>query len=133
MTKENIKDYSININQATRTGLVVITYNIIVDYLDDAMAAFAKKDMDGFRGAIRKAKPFLAELTKALDMKYPISGNLMSIYLFMNKSLVKADIKLDTTEIPRIKKMLIQLRDAFIEVGRNDEPDPVMQGFSGSI
>lgn len=133
MTKENIRDYSINITQATRTGLVVITYNIIIDYLDDAMAAYSQKDIDAFREAIKKAKPFLAELTKALDMRYPISANLMSIYLFMNKSLVKADIKQDVSELPRIKKMLLQLRDAFIEVGKDDEPDPVMQGFSGSI
>ena len=36
MDNDKIKTYSYRISQATRSQLVVITYEIIIEYLDDA-------------------------------------------------------------------------------------------------
>ena len=127
MTKENIRDYSMSITQASRTGLVVITYNIIIDYINEALRAHGEDRLSDYRTALKKAKSFLAELSGALDMQYELSHNLMRLYLFMNREMVKADSGKDVTNLSRIRDMLKELRDAFCEVGKTDNSGPVME------
>lgn len=42
MTKEDIRDFSMKITQCSKTGLVVITYEIIENYLNSAIECHKK-------------------------------------------------------------------------------------------
>lgn len=126
MTKKELNDYGIKISQASKTGLVVIMYDVAIKYLDDALDAYNAKDTDEYRHCIRKARNFVNELSSALDMKYKLASQLFSIYLFINNALVRADIRNDISEIGRIRGMLLKLRDAFDKVSQADESGPVM-------
>lgn len=126
MTKQKLKDYGIKVSQASRTELVVIMYDIATEYLDDALDAYNAGNTDSFRQYLRKAKNFINELSSSLDMKYQVSSQLFSIYLFMNNALIRADIRNDVSEIDRIKMMLIKLRNSFDKVSREDNSGPVM-------
>lgn len=119
MTGEERKEYGMKVTQAGGSGLVVITYDIIAKYLDDAMAALNKSDNAEYRRCLGLARAFLAELTGALDMQYEVSKKLMALYIFMNKVIVRADITKDVTELVRIKEMLSKLREAFARSVRN--------------
>lgn len=46
-----IKTYSYRISQATRSQLVVITYDIVIDYLSEAV----QKDDGGFKESLHMA------------------------------------------------------------------------------
>ena len=85
MTKEEIQEYSLRITQGNRSDLVVVTYDIILKYLNDARAEYQSGEKEQFVLFIKKANDFLAELMRALDLQYPMSRNLMSIYRFVQK------------------------------------------------
>ena len=86
MTKEEIKDFSMKISQSSKTELVVITYEIIINYIESAKECHAGEDMEGFVFNIKKAKQFVNDLSVNLDFHYKLSFDLMSLYMFINKS-----------------------------------------------
>lgn len=127
MTKQELKDYGIKVTQATRTGLIVLMYEITVKYLTDACDCYKAGDTEEFRSNLRKAKSFVNELAGALDMRYPVSRNLFAIYMFINNALVRADIRDDISETERIIAMLVKLQTAFTEVDKTDSSGPLME------
>ena len=126
MTGEERKAYSMKVTQADAGGLVVITYDIIVKYLEDAKKALENGEESEYRRYLRLAKALLAELSGSLDMQYELSARLMSIYIFMNNVIVRADITKDIAEIERIKAMLLKLKAAFAQAAGECPQEPVM-------
>ena len=127
MTKQEINVYGMKISQASRTELVVIMYDIAINYLDDAIKFHNAGDTDDYRKSVKNAKNFINELSSILDMKYKISSDLYRIYSFMNRALVHAEITEDVSEIDRIKGMLIRLKESFEKVSESDDSGPVME------
>lgn len=127
MTRDELNAYAMRVSQASKTELIVIMYEAAIQYIEDGMAALEQEETEQFRHDIRKAKAFVNELASALDMKYPVSVNLLSLYTYMTKVMVKADITLKTEELSRVKNMLVRLCGAFGQVSREDRSGPVMQ------
>lgn len=114
MTKSEINGYAMRVSQASKSELIVIMYEVAVKYIDDALNAISQNNVEEFRQNVRKAKSFVNELASVLDLKYPISGNLLSLYTYMNNVMVKADITLRTEDLKRVKGMLSKLHAAFM-------------------
>lgn len=127
MTKKDLKDYSVRITQSSKTGLVVITYEIIINYLDSAKKAFEKDDLKEFVFNVNKAKQFVNQLSSCLDFKYSISKELFEIYLFINRTLSESVIKKDVVNIQSIIGIVEKLKSAFSEVGKNEKNGSVME------
>lgn len=127
MTKEELNGYVMRVTQASRSELIVIMYEITIKYMDDGMAALDGEDIAGYRDCIRKAKNFINELASVLDMKYPVSLNLLSVYSYINKALVRLDINPDKSELERIREMIVTLKKSFGEVSKQDTSAPLMQ------
>lgn len=127
MTKEEQKDYGVKVTQASRTGLIVLMYEITIRYLDEATEAMGEKDIPAYRQALKKARSFINELNSVLDLSYGIGRELQNLYLFMNRTLQQADIRKDSTDISRIRDMLEMLKTAFSEVEKSDLAGPVME------
>ena len=127
MTREELNGYAMRVSQASKTELIVIMYEAAIQYIEDGTAALERQDAEQFRHDIRKAKAFVNELASALDMRYPVSLNLLRLYTYMTKVMVKADITLKTEELLRVKNMLVRLCGAFGQVSREDRSGPVMQ------
>ena len=125
MDKDSIQAYSKRIAQANRSELVVITYEILIEHIDNAQKSFS--DKAEFANDLECAQSFLKELMVGLDFQYDISYNLMSLYIFINKKLIEAKQKDTIEELPRVKKMLMDLLGSFREVGKQDTSGPVMQ------
>ncbi len=127
MTSQEIRDYSLKISQSSRTELIVIMYEMAIKYIDDGVAALKSENVSEYRKYLKRAKSVINELVSILDMKYEISFELRNIYVFMIKTLVRADIRKETDELVRIREMLLELRKAFIEVGKSDNSGAMMQ------
>ena len=127
MTKEELKDYGIKVTQASRAGLISLTFDLAIRYLEEAVEEHKKGNDEEFRNCLCKSKAFINELSASLDMQYEISVRLLSLYIFIYKAMVKADIKKDASELVRIIEMLKKLRDAFEEAGKNTSQEPVME------
>lgn len=126
MTKEQINEFSMRINQSNKTQIVVITYEIIINYLDTAKKSIDNSDIDSFVFNVKKARQFLNQLSSALDFRYGISKELMSIYMFANECLVASEIKRKDVNLSSVIENLTKLRDAFEEVSKQDNSKPVM-------
>ena len=69
-------------------GLVVLNYELFIKNLHMARSALESGEtLDMF---IDKARDFLNLLISSLDMRFDISKDLMSLYLYMNRLLIRA-------------------------------------------
>lgn len=119
MTKDEIKEYSVRISQSSRTEMVVITFEIMVNYIESGQKALGEGNIEDFRFNIKKARHFLMDLSSSLDMKYKISGDLMSIYMFINKWLISSESKKTLNDVERIKDIIKNLMNSFRTVSEN--------------
>lgn len=120
MTKEEIRDYSVRISQCSKTELVVITYDIAINYINSAIGCFNNDDMEGFTFNIKKSREFILDLSSNLDFKYKISFELMSLYLFINKTLLEAMLKKNIDNVDACIEMLTKLKGAFEKIAPED-------------
>ena len=124
MTSERKQEYTRRISQANRTEIVVITFEIALDYIQDARAA---KDEASFTASVKKAKRCVEQLRDALDMNYAIiSVPLSSLYNYVTLQMDRAVIKLDASQLDDCEMVLGNIHKAFKEVAKQDNSDPVM-------
>ena len=124
MNNDTIKTYSYRISQATRSQLVVITYDIIIDYLNDALD---KKDSSEYKESLHMAMRGIDQLITGLDMDYEVSAQLYQLYIYMKRTLISMQVSMDCNKINKIISMIKKLREAFLEVSRQDTSEPVMK------
>lgn len=126
MTKEEIKIFSRRITQSSRSELVVITYEIIENYIERAIEV--QDDKEDFVFNMKKAKQFLNNVSSALDFSYDISKQLMSLYMYMDRCLISSIVKQTPVEIDTVLSILTKLKSSFVEVSKFDKSGAVMQG-----
>lgn len=127
MTKEQIQEYTLKITQGTKTDLVVITYDIIVTYINAGLEEYKKEKIEDFIWNIKKSAEFLSELMHSLDFEYGISLELMSLYLFVQKVLNKAIFKKTDENLSSAIKIIENLKVGFEKVAKADGSGPVME------
>lgn len=124
MTKNEINEFSKRIAQSNKTQLVVITYEIIVNYLDTAKSSENERD---FIYNLQKAQQFLNDLISSLDYSYELSYDLLSLYGFANRSITKSIARNDDCDLETVKNMMLKLRDSFDKVSREDKSGAVLK------
>lgn len=124
MTKEEIRDYSLKISQSSKSQLVVLTYEIIINYLESAQKAFEQGQTEDFQFNIKKAKQFVDNLLSSLDVKYKLALELMSIYLFVNKSLQEVVSKNNIEKLNAVIGIIEKLKLGFYEISKEDKSGP---------
>lgn len=128
MTKEQINGYSVRISQSTKTELVVITYEIILDYIKDAEDALSQNNKKDFVFFTKKAMSFLDDLCSSLDMKYPISADLLSLYIYVKKILIHANAAYTDEGLDIAVKIITGMKNAFESVAKQEvKPERVIQ------
>lgn len=120
MTREEIQDYSLRITQGNKTALVVTTYDIILKYLADAQEEYKDGNTEKFVFNVKKANEFLAELMRSLDLQYALGLQLLQLYRYIQKMLVKAIFQKKPDSLQGLEQMLMSLREAFAEVAKQD-------------
>lgn len=128
MTDEKVREFSLRISQATRTGLVVITDEIIISYIDSAQKALEGAHIEDFRFQIGKAKQFLDGLSSALDMRFEISHELLRLYAYVRKCLIMSEIRESEKELLQCRRVMESLKQAFEKVAESDQSGLVMEG-----
>lgn len=101
-----IENRTAQIANATPGQLVVITYEVIIETLDEAQKQLAVKDEKKFKRNIDKAQKLLRELMDSLDLSYSISMDLLQLYLYINKVIIKSYVTLKEEPLEEAKKLL---------------------------
>lgn len=144
MKKEDKQQFTLRITQANSTDLVVILYEMMLCYLEDAKAALQSAETtalpegssfqgvhaipkaDGFRDAIRKARGCLNELMSSLHLQYEPAPALMRLYLFCMRRLALAEGRRDEGMLGEVKRIIEPLCDAYRQIAGQNSAGPVM-------
>lgn len=127
MEKEEAKEYCARVTQANRTQLIVIMYEIFQAEIEYAKNFYEEGNTEDFVLAVKNAHKFLYELMSSLDYRYKISYELLSIYSFVNRTLLVSIAKRKPVDLEGIQKVMKNLQIAFEGVSKEDKSGPLME------
>lgn len=129
MKKEEKQQFTLRITQANPTELVVILYEMLLCYLEDAGEALGQEgDNEGghFREAVRNARGCLNELLNSLDYKYEPAPTLHCLYMFCIRRLARGEQRRDNAALDEIRRVIVPLHDAYQKIADQNSAGPVM-------
>jgi flagellar protein FliS len=105
---------------ASPAMLILMCYEGVIGNLKMARDAYAEKDYQAKAKALQKAVDILYELNASLDLKKggAIASNLRSIYIFLVRSLMEADLKADLSVFDKSIALLEGLASSWREIAR---------------
>lgn len=127
MTREHKQQFTLRITQANKTELIVILYEIVLGYTEDAEVALEAGNITEFREALRKVRSCFGELIASLNLDYELAARLLSLYLYCNRELIKADARKEKEPLMHIRSVVSKLLEAYRELAGQDTSGPVMQ------
>ncbi len=150
LNKEEIKSFTLRVSQSNPTELVVVTYDIILKYIEDAKKTAAKireasssflgdvhtflgtsDELIALRGELeascKGAVRFIADLMSALDMQYEISSSLWRLYEFAQMRIIRAQYSYSEKELADAEDVFLALRSSFDKISKDDKSNSVMQ------
>lgn len=126
MTKECKQQFTLRITQANPTQLVVILYEMSLEYLSEAREALASQDILSFREAVRKTRGCLSELMESLDLAYEPAPAILQLLLYCVRRLAQGEIRRDGEAFNDIEKVLGPLKEAFAAIQDQNPKGAVM-------
>ena len=126
MTTDLKQEYTLRISQANKTQLITILYEMVLLYIDEAKDALTRDERMEYKGAIRKIRGCMNELTASLYFDYELAHNLLQLYLYVNRELVKASTHYDAENLEHVRMIIDQLHGAYRQIEDQDTSGPVM-------
>ena len=108
---------------ANPVTLIVMLYDGCIKQLKLAQLAIDKKDCEATNTHIKKAQDIVSELLNSLDLKFPISQDLMALYEFMLREMRRINTVKNRDDIDPLVGMLSGLRDTWAQVEKTYRPD----------
>lgn len=104
----------VKIETASQGKLILLLYEGAIRFLNHAKLSLEDKRYDVVNNNLIKAQDILTELMLSLNMGVgEIAKNLYSLYDFMYRKLIEANIKKDSGLITEIRDMLQELKGAW--------------------
>ncbi len=100
---------------ATPEELTLMLYNGLVKFIMLAQSAIDDKNLERANNSIIRAQDIVREFQVTLDMKYEVSKHLDSIYDYMHRRLIQANIKKDKDILEEVLGMAKELRDTWTQ------------------
>ena len=113
MKKEKKQEFTLRIAQANKTQLVVVLYDMVLEYLQDSLEAFDKKDAKEYKWNIDRAKDCIDELLNSLHMEYEVAGVLKGLYFFYKRELTTAAVLQKKEKVLPIIQMIRELKESY--------------------
>lgn len=112
---------------ANPVTLIVMLYDGCIKQLKLAQIAIDKKDYEATNTHMKKAQDIVSELLNSLDLKFPISKELMSLYDFMLREMRRINTVKKRDDIDPLITMLTGLRDTWAQVEKTYRPDEYLE------
>ncbi len=112
---QGYKNYKeVEIETASGMKLVVMLYAGAVKYLNIAKEGIQNRKLDLANNNIIKAQDIISELMTSLNFEAgEIANNLYSLYIYMNRRLLEANMQKNVEIIDEVIKLLATLKDAW--------------------
>lgn len=129
MTREMKQIFTRRITQANRTQLIVVLYDMLLVYLEDAGKAYDVDNMYEFVSNLEAARKCVSELRGSLNFEYELSRTLFSIYSFADRKLANCISKFAADDLDALSSMFKKLRDAYHTISSADDSGPLMENI----
>jgi len=106
---------------ASSADLIVMLYDALKKNIILGRRAIEKKDIAGAHKHLMKAQDIVSELINSLDMNYPISEELLTMYEYMLRHLQDANISKDAVPLEPVTEMVDSIRGAWKEICTNNK------------
>ena len=112
------------VETASPTQLIVMLYDGALRFASLAKERMASGDLEARHNYLMKAQRIVTELLAILDVENggAIARNLRSLYAYILKQLVEANLYDDPARIDEALGMLRELREAWAQVDRTAQP-----------
>lgn len=95
--------------------LTLMLYDGAIKFINQASLYMQEKKYDKSSNASIRAQDIITELNTTLDMQYEISKNLRSLYDYMLRRMIEANVKKDVAIFDEVLGLVSELRDAWKE------------------
>jgi len=105
------------IDTATKEQLLIMFYDGAIRFIARAAKSITENNHEQKTCCLNKASAIISELSATLDHKIgeEIAADLASLYDYMNRQLIKANINNNQDSLTIVTKLLTDLRDTWIE------------------
>ena len=105
--------------QTTSKGeLLLMLYDAAIKFMKQAKVKIDEKDYAAKGLLISKAIEVISELTSSLNKEKSgdLAKNLSQLYMFCNNTLLQANLKMDTTKLDEVIKIIDGIASAYREI-----------------
>lgn len=127
MTSEIKQQFTFRISQANPTEMVVILYDMTLQYLADASELAEGGDFGVYQENVRRAGKCVSELTRSLRPEYEPAGSLRKLYMYCIRRLAQAEIRRHGELLREVAGIITPLRDAYRQIAPQNTAGPVMR------
>ena len=127
MTDEQMNVYKMRIAQAGIGEMTLIMLEMEMQWIQDALDAYGKQDIEEFIVCVDKAQSVQVELMNVLNMENQVAVDVYSVFAYINKVLIRAKIKREPLDMERCRKLLERYHKSFETVAKTDTEGPVME------
>lgn len=121
------QDFTRRLSQCNKGELILIMYDIVFAYMEDAKREQESGSHEDFKTAIHKAQASLDALIDGLDFSYDISKELYRLYHYSKNQLARALYENRPDGIRDAEKVLKRLYSSFCEAAKTDTSAPIMR------
>lgn len=125
MNSEKKQEFTRRISQANSTEMIVIIYDMTLEYLKDARSAI-DGNADELHAAVGHVQGCFGELCNSLDYKYEPAATLRSLYGYCIRKIGSFAIRKEASILDDIERVVKPLRDAYDKVKGENTSGPVM-------
>lgn len=104
---------------ATPAELTLMLYEGAIKFVNKAIMSIEKNDVMGAHNNLMKTQRIVEELRASLDHKYPVAKEFDTVYEYILRRLVEANIKKDKDILEEVLEHLRTMRDTWKEVMKN--------------
>lgn len=126
MTNDKKQAYTLRISQANKSELVVILYEMFEDYTAEAGESLKAGDRQGLKLSLNKARGCVNELMESLHLEHEIAQNLLQLYLYVYRELLKCEMDKDSSHLGNVLSVMVPLKETYAIVSASDTSEAVM-------
>lgn len=117
MNKNPHELYQTNsITTATPGELTFMLYNGCIKFIRLAKISIEQNNVQDKNVNIQKAQKIVQEFMVTLNMDYAVSKDMMSLYDYMYRRLIEANVKNDVAILDEVEGLVIEFRDTWKQV-----------------
>lgn len=107
-----------SVNTASPAKLTLMLYEGAIKFCNIALEAMDERDISKTNTNIQKAEKIIVELRVTLDMKYPVAKEFDTVYDYIYRRLVEANMQKDKEILEEALGHIKTMRDTWKEVMR---------------